>query len=155
MPKEESYEVIDRSLAPAENVLITLDSNGIVDSSSRRLPFFTTITKELIATSVDTYLWTCPEGQWEITRAESIISVTGGTGADIMVEHCTGVVAPASGTDQLTAVLDLEETAPAKALGTLIATPTPFQPGDNLAVYFTGTLTGLVGAISITLKRTG
>ena len=109
--KSESYEIIDRSLAPAENVLLTLNRNGIVDDSSRRLPFFTSISKELIATSVDTYLWTCPEGIWEVSRAEAIVSVTGGAGADVMVEHVTGVVAPASGTDQLTAVIDIQETA--------------------------------------------
>ena len=152
--KSESYEIVDRSQAPAENVLLTFNQNGIVDDSNRRLPFFTTISKELIATSVDTYLWTCPEGIWEVSRAEAIVSVTGGSGADVMVEHVTGVVAPASGTDQLTAVIDIQETAPFKALGTLIATPTPFLPGDTLVVYFTGTLTGLVGAITITMKRT-
>lgn len=154
MPKFESVEIMGRDAAPAEDVLMTLNRNGLVDDSNRKLPFFTTISKELIATSVDTHLWTCPEGVWELVRAEAFVDVTGSTGADVMVEVCSGIVAVTAGIDQLTAVMDIEIVGPVKVLGTLIATPTPMQPGDNLTVYFTGTLTGLIGSLTLTLKRT-
>lgn len=152
--KQEAYEVIDPE-GPSETVLFTANRKGNFDSSGRFSTFFDTVHVPLIATSVDTYVWTNPEGVWEVSRAESIISVTGGTGADVMVEVCSGVTALTSGVDQLSAVLDLEETAPDKQVGTLIATPTSIFPGDNVSVYFTGTLTGLVGNLTITLKRTG
>ena len=47
--KSESYEIVDRSLAPAENVLLTFNRNGIVDDVSRRLAFFKTISWPLLS----------------------------------------------------------------------------------------------------------
>lgn len=107
----------------------------------------------LLAASVDTYVWTNPSGVWEVESVRTIISVSGGTSAVVDVRVCSGVTAPASGVTQLTATLDLEETAPAKATGTLIAVPTRIFPGDSVALDFGGTLTGLVGAITIKLKK--
>jgi len=107
----------------------------------------------LLAASVDNYIWTCIEGVWKLENAIAKITVSGGTDAAIMLVACSGVTAVADGVDQLDAVVDLEETAPASAYGIVIAEPTLMFPGDSLGLEFSGTLTGLVGALTVLLAR--
>ena len=71
----------------------------------------------------------------------------------MQVVVCTGSVAIGSGVAQLTGALDLTVTAPAKRAGTLIASPTEIYIGDSVGIDMSGTLTGLVGQVTIGLKR--
>jgi hypothetical protein len=90
---------------------------------------------------------------WQVTGVHSNITVSGGTSAAVTVVHCAAGVAIGSGTAQLSAALDLEETGPNMQTGTLIASPTLFYPGDVLGLDFSGTLTSLVGVITIELGK--
>jgi hypothetical protein len=107
----------------------------------------------LLAASVDSYIWTCIEGIWQLYAVGESHTVVGGSGATVQLVVCPGSVAIGSGTAQLTAALDLTVTAPAKSFGTLIASPTLMYKGDSLAVDLSGTLTGLVGQLTYLLKR--
>ncbi|MGL5936911.1 MAG: hypothetical protein ACRCZI_14950 [Cetobacterium sp.] len=111
------------------------------------------VTVPLLATSVDTYVWTARDGTWQIVGVISITSVVGGAGANVTVRVCPGVTAPASGVAQLTGTIDLTIAAPSKVNGTLIASPTVIQAGDSVAIDMSGTLTGLVGNLTIWLRK--
>lgn len=150
--KVKNLEIVDDAGA----TVLTLDGDvvgGIKDGSNRLFLAQKEITWQLLAASVDSFVWRCRNGVWQLEYADSNITVSGGASAAVQIVHCAGGVAIASGTAQLTAALDLEETAPNKQTGVLIATPTKFYPGDVLGLDFSGTLTGLVGVLTMGLKR--
>lgn len=151
MPIFQSLSVVGPG--PDGDVIWQVDGSGAQDANGSIFSPFEQITWPLLAASVDNFIWTCVEGVWQLAGAVTKITVSGGTGANIMLEACSGVVAVGSGVDQLTAVIDLEETGPNRQFGTLIATPTKMYRGDSLAVDFSGTLTGLVGSLTVLLKR--
>lgn len=163
MPIYESVEIrksIDNDTTFAGEVVMTLDENGLVlaegvplSIDGHVIPSGLTLTHDLLAASVDTYIHTVTEGRWQVDSAVSMISVTGGAAAAVTVMVCTATQLPAAGTAQLTAVLDLEETAPSQKVGILIASPTVILPGFSVALDFSGTLTGLVGSITVKLKK--
>lgn len=128
---------------------------GIKDGSNRFFTPWQNFTVDLLAATVDTFIWTCIEGIWQLNGVAEAHTVVGGAAAAVTVVVCPGSVAIASGTAQLTAVLDLTVTAPAKSFGTLIATPTSMFRGDSLGIDMSGTLTGLVGKLTVQLKRIG
>ena len=140
---------------PTGAVVATIDKRGILDGSDRRFFAPMYIRQQLLATSVDQFIWTCIEGVWQVIGGRSAITVSGGSSAIVQVHHCAGAVAPSSGTNQFTGAFDLEETAPNVQTGTLITAPNDFIPGDSLGLDFNGTLTGLVGNITVLLKRIG
>lgn len=123
------------------------------DATGKVYDPFHRIVYPLLAASVDTFIWTCQEGVWRVRSVVEAHTVVGGSGATVTVTVCPGSVAIASGTAQLSAALDLTVTAPAKAFGTLIASPTEMSRGDSLAIDMSGTLTGLVGVLTVMLER--
>lgn len=150
--KERSIEIVDA----VGNRVILLDGDvGVQGPDGSIFGGGVPITWPLLASSVDTYVWRCESGVYEVASVNAILSVTGGTSAAVDVKVCTGVVAPASGTTQLDAPLDLEQTAPAQVLGAVIAVPTKIYPGNSVALDFSGTLTGLVGMLTINLRKVG
>lgn len=151
MPVDSSITIYDDG--PTAVPVLTLDKNGISDRSSRYHSAWQNVSWPLLAASLSSYIWTCKEGIWQVQDVEAVVTVTGGSSATVDLLVCSGVTAPASGTSQLTAVLDIQETAPFRARGTLITTPTKLVRGDSLAVVFGGTLTGLVGLMSVQVKR--
>jgi len=82
------------------------------------------------------------------------VSVTGGTSCTVDLLVSPGVVAPA-GTTQLTAAIDIEETAPFSRNGVLIASPTRIFPGDSISRVIAGTPGSLEGLLTVQLKRVG
>lgn len=156
MPIDSAISIKDKNAQGVDTEFVRLDKNGIYDPvNSRYFSPYIERTWPLLAASVDSFIWTCTEGVWQLARATSVITVSGGSNAAVTLVHCAASVAIGSGTAQLTAVLDLEETAPNKQTGTLIATPNQFFPGDSLGVDFSGTLTGLVGCLTYVMKRVG
>jgi hypothetical protein len=153
MPIEGSLEV--RTGGPTGTRQLLVDASGMQDGSARLASHWQMISWQLLAGSLASYMWTCKEGIWQVQDVEAVVSVTGGASATVDVLVCAGVTAPGSGTTQLTAVLDVQETAPFRARGTLIAAPTQLFRGDSVAVNFGGTLTGLVGLLSVQMKRVG
>lgn len=151
MSREQSIEVV--GAGPTGTRSLLLDADGMQDVNANFAYLAQDLTWPLLAASVDSYIWTCVEGVWQITAARSIISVTGGASAAVMLEYCSGVTAVGSGVDQLTAALDLQETAPDRQNGVLIASPNEIFPGDSIGADFSGTLTGLVGCLTVQIKR--
>ncbi len=149
---------IERSIKVVNRAGVTLfesDEVGIKDVGGRYLTHKDRFTALLLAATVSNYLWTPQEGIWVVTGVSSTHSVVGGASAAVMPVVCLGSVAVASGTAQLTAALDLTLTAPRSQYGTLIATPTQFVRGDALGLLMSGTLTGLVGAVTVEVARVG
>jgi hypothetical protein len=136
--------------------LFRVTSNGIYDVVNNRYfnPYHI-INRDLLAASVDSFIWGVIEGQWQVAGVMESHTVVGSTSAAVTVLVCPQAVAIASGVAQLSAGFDLTVTAPAKAFGTLIASPTVMTKGDVLALDFSGTLTNLVGNITIWMKRVG
>lgn len=152
MSIERTLEVVDRS----GNRVILADENGIVDGSGNMFDATKFFVWPLLAASVDTYIFTnyTTNATYRVSAVRTMVSVVGGSGATVTVVYCPRATAIGSGTAQLTAALDLTVTAPSPLNGTLITTPNDIFPGDHLAVDFAGTLTGLVGVITVGIRRT-
>ena len=147
MPKEQSIEVVDRS---GGRIWIA-DNDGVRDNLNRLA--YREVTVMLTASSVDAFVFSPLEGVWQVTGVRESHTVVGGSGATVQVVVCTGSVAIGSGVAQLTGALDLTVTAPANRAGTLIASPTEIYICDSVGIDMSGTLTGLVGQVTIGLKR--
>jgi hypothetical protein len=136
-------------------LVLRMDERGIADVNGDLVPFHPAITWQLLAASVSSFVWTnyFTNAVYRVFAVRSATTVVGGAGASVTVVHCPNSVAIGSGTAQLTAVLDLTVAAPSRLAGSLVAAPADILPGDSLAVLFAGTLTGLVGAITIGLRK--
>ena len=151
MPRWRDVTLVNRTGV----ILVDSDEVGIKDGSGRYFSPYEHVNHDLLAASVDGFIWTCIEGVWQIAGVAEAHTVVGSSGATVQVVVCPGSVAIASGTAQLTAALDLTVTAPAKSFGTLIATPTQIFRGDSVGMDLSGTLTGLVGMLTVQLRRVG
>lgn len=151
MPIETNLKIV-HSVSGA--ILFQVDDNGVMDGSSRVFQASEFIFDRLFATPLASYIWTCLEGIWQVQAVNAKVSVTGGTSCTVDLLVSPGVVAPA-GTTQLTAVIDIEETAPFSRNGVLIASPTRIQPGDSLSRVIAGTPGALEGLLTVQLKRVG
>jgi hypothetical protein len=108
------------------------------------------------ANSVDENVFIAPFA-CKLVRAQEAHSVVGGAGAQVDVKKCTGTTAPASGTSMLGSVFDLTSgvavnTVTDKTLATSSSTLT-LAAGDRVSLDFTGTLTGLVGVVTLTFVQ--
>jgi len=152
MPKLPDVEIIGDG--PTGTVVMTLDKTGMKDSGSRYFDARLVLGVPILATPVANYIWRCRNGVWVVEYVDVLVRVTGSTGATVDVLVCQQVEAVASGVSQLAAVMDVEETAPFQAVPALIATPTNIHPGDSVAYNYGGTATGLIGLLTVVLKRT-
>jgi hypothetical protein len=136
-------------------LVLRLDERGISDVNGDLVPFHPAITWPLLAGSISSFVWTnyFTNAVYRLFAVRSATTVVGGAGASVTVVHCANSVAIGSGTPQLTAALDLTLAAPSRLSGSIIVLPNDILPGDSLAVLFAGTLTGLVGAITIGLRK--
>jgi hypothetical protein len=107
----------------------------------------------IAATSVDGHIFIAPRAV-VVVSAKEIHSVVGSTSAVVQVRKCTGTTAPASGTAIATANFDLTATVNTTQTATLSATAADYTlaAGDKLALDFGGTLTGLVGVVTIVVR---
>lgn len=146
-----------KGLGPTGTTFIDFDPvTGLLkDRNNRAFQSAPTVAVSLFATMVDSFIWSPTEGIWQVDAVAESHTVVGGSGAQVQVVVCPGSVAIASGTAQLTAALDLTVTAPACRFGTLIASPTRIMRGDSVGVDVNGTLTGLVGQLTVTFRRIG
>lgn len=142
---------------------VTLDENGITLSNGASgisgtavLPTKLCFIIDLLAASVDNYIWSVTEGTWKVTDVVADQTVAGGSGATVDVKACDGTTAPASGTTQLSAAIDLATAGNngKSVRGAVIAAPTSLVPGMRLAADFSGTLTALVGKLTVCVQRT-
>ena len=105
------------------------------------------------ASSVDSHFFIADRA-YVVVQAEEIHSVVGGASAAVGIKKCTGTTAPASGTAIATANFDLTATINTTQTATLSATAADYTlaDGDKLALDFGGTLTGLVGVVTVVLR---
>jgi hypothetical protein len=153
MPIDQAHTVVSRTGA----VIFDLDPLlGPKDSMSRVMDGLESITIQLLAASPTAgHLWTAHEGIWRLGTASEIHAVVGGAAAALQLYVTPSGTAPGSGTAQLTGTIDLTATANAVRFGTLIATPTQLLRGDSLCYVLTGTITGLVGSLTVNMWRVG
>lgn len=123
------------------------------------VPQTITTTTELLAASVDKWVFIAPFA-CKVVSIKEVHSVVGSTSALVSPRKVTGVSAPGAAvaagiTELLTAGFDLTATANTVVTGTLSATASDYTlaAGDKIGLDFSGTLTGLVGQITIELKR--
>jgi hypothetical protein len=145
-----NIKVVDKNTGAT---LLTVDEGGFKDGTNRVFQASEFLFDRLFATPLAAYMWRCLEGVWQVAAVGADISVTAGTGGTVDVLVCSAAVAPGSGTTQLTAVIDIEETAPAQRNGTLIASPTLIFPGMLVARVIAGTPASLEGVLTVQIKR--
>ena len=151
MPRESSLEIVGDG--PAGATILTLDKTGFKDSAGRIVDARVVLGVQILATPVANYIWRCRAGVWVVEYVDVLVRVTGSIGNTVDVLVCQQVEAVASGVSQLAAVMDVEETAPFQAVPALIATPTQIFPGDSVAYNYGGTATGLIGLLTVVVKR--
>ena len=112
------------------------------------------VTLQTTASGVDSPGFTAPFA-CKVIRAQEVHSTISGAGATLDIKKCTGTTAPASGNTVLASVFALDSTINTVVDKTLSSTAADLllAAGDRLAFDFSGTLTGLVGAITITLVQ--
>jgi hypothetical protein len=153
MPIDQAFTVVNRAGA----VIFDVDPLiGPKDQTSRVIDGIESITVQLLAASPTAgHLWTAHEGIWRLGTVSENHSIVGGAAAALQLYVTPSGTAPGSGTAQLTGTVDLTATANAVRFGTLITTPTPLLRGDSLCYALTGTLTGLVGVLTVNMWRVG
>lgn len=152
MPIETNLDIVNK----VGGALVTrLDELGIGNASGDLANFYPPMSGLLLAATVDGFIWhnLHTNAVFRVFRFSATTTVVGGSGATVQLVHCAQGVAIGSGTAQLTAALDLTTTAPARLVGTLIASPNDIFPGDCLGIDMSGTLTGLVGSWHLLLRR--
>jgi len=94
------------------------------------------------------------DGAFQVAGVRHVVS-TGAAGATLDVKKTTGTQVPSAGNTVLSAALNLNATANTSTTATLSSTAADLllAAGDRLSLDFTGTLTGLVGAVTIYLRR--
>lgn len=116
------------------------------------------VTTELLAASVDKWAFVAPF-PCEVIDVREIHSVVGGASAAVRPRLITNVSAPgaAAGANviEMTAAFDLTATVNTVVTGTIVAAAARLAAGEKIGLDFSGTLTGLVGHLSFTIKRIG
>jgi len=117
-----------------------------------------TISTELLAASVDKWVFIADRA-YQVVGIQEIHSVVGGASAAVKFRKVTNASAPgasagANVVELATAGFDLTATVNTTLTATLSSTPADLQlaAGDKIGADFSGTLTGLVGVATLTLK---
>lgn len=117
-----------------------------------KTPRFVEVSQQLLASTVSQSVFIADDN-YQVVGVQAVPNVVGGAGATVNVEVCTGTQAPGAGTAQLTAALALTGTANAVVAGTVVAPPATIAAGQRVGIVMAGTLTGLVGVVTIQLQR--
>jgi hypothetical protein len=117
-----------------------------------------TIDTELLAASVDKWIWIAPFA-CKVVSVREVHSVVGGASAAVRPRKVTDTSAPGAAASttvkELSAAIDLTATINTVVAPTVTATTADITlaAGDKIGLDFSGTLTGLVGALTIELQR--
>lgn len=129
------------------------------DGSTGTIPEDVVITVPLLAASVDNDVWVS-NGNYMVVGFKEAHDVVGGASAAVRPRKITdtsrsGAVASGTVKELTTANIDLTASINTVRTPTLVSTRADlkFKSGDRLALDFSGTLTGLVGYLTIYLKR--
>jgi hypothetical protein len=113
----------------------------------------TFVSVPIAAASVDSHVFIATKA-CEVRGIREIHTAAGGSGAAVRARKCTGTTVPGSGAALHTADFDLTATANTVQTGTLTATAADLvlAAGNTIALDFTGTLTALLGVVTIELR---
>jgi hypothetical protein len=145
------------TLGTAYDKLLHLDF-GLIGSVTNTAPI--TIRTDLLAASVDTWMFVADRA-YEVTYIGEVHSVVGSTSAAVQPRKVTAVATDAPGAaagstvkELTTAAIDLTATINVVQAPALTATAADLllAAGDKIGLNFTGTLTGLVGTLTIILE---
>jgi hypothetical protein len=140
---------------------VTAETAGFNFNTGGSIAGIETFTVGLLASAVDTDIWVAPQAAIVVGFRESH-SVVGGASAAVRPRKITDTSAPgavASGTvkELTTANIDLTatiNTVVSPALSATVADLT-FAVGNRLALDFSGTLTNLVGQLTVSVALIG
>jgi len=129
------------------------------DGTMGSIPEDVVLTVDLLAASVDNDLW-ISNGNYMVVGFREAHDVVGGASAAVRPRKITdtsrsGAAASATVKELTTANIDLTASINVVRTPTLVATRADlkFKSGDRLALDFSGTLTGLVGKLTVYLKK--
>lgn len=128
---------------------LALNVDGVNDIHPTR----ESLTFLVTATSVDSVVFVAPQ-RMQLVGIRHVVS-TGAAAATLVVRKCTGTTAPAAGDAMHSGSLDLNATANTSTTTAVTTTVANAQlaAGDRIAFDFSGTLTGLVGAVTLEIRR--
>lgn len=133
-------------------------TKAYTNGDSWSIPETTAISIDLTASSVDSNIFVA-DVPMEVVAVREVHSVVGGASAAVGLTKCTGTTAPGSGTAITVADFDLTATVNTnqnKTLASGLATTAATRKlavGDRLGLNFSGTLTGLVGVVTVFLRK--
>lgn len=140
---------------------LSVETAGFNFNTSGRVLAAESLSFPELASSVPTDIWVAP-GPYMVVDVRESHSVVGGAAAAVRPRKITDTSAPGAGAGatvkEITqAAFDLTASINTSRQGTLSATQSDyiFAAGDRLALNFTGTLTGLVGQITVVLAPLG
>lgn len=148
-PLGTAYDKILEVDIPANSATTTTAANATI-----------AITTELLAASVDKWVFVADKA-YQVMLVEEIHSVVGGGSAAVRPRKILAATTAAPGaavaagiTEITAAAIDLTATVNVTQTPALTATAADLllADGDKIGLDFSGTLTGLVGALTITLK---
>jgi hypothetical protein len=107
---------------------------------------------DVLAASVDNTVYIARR-PCKVQAVQFVLTVVGGASAAVTLKNCTGTQAPSAGT-AFTGALDLATTVVnTVTTATLTQSATYLAAGSRIGADFSGTLTGLVGRVVITLEN--
>jgi hypothetical protein len=116
------------------------------------IPQTVTIAVPLLASILDQNVFIA-DNTYQLTAVRCVYSVAALLSGTLQVTIETGTSAPGSGTSQLTSAINLSTTVNTVYSGTIIGSPTTISAGNKVSINVGGTLTGLLGTCTLTLKR--
>jgi len=119
--------------------------------TATKVPRSVEVTLPLSATTPSSTVFIADDN-YLITGVQVVVSVVGGSGATITVEVNTGTQAPGSGTAQ-TGAQDLHSLVVNTVTAVTLTAQTAIASGNRVGIVMAGTLTGLVGNLTIQLQR--
>jgi hypothetical protein len=158
MPVESSFNKLEPSMGPAVAGVVSptlaqlsqAETNQGIDV--KPIPG-ELITMPLFASTVSQTIFIADVNGYQVTSVSVVPNVIGGAGATVTVEALTGTQAVGTGVAQLTAALALNGVANTVLNGVLIAAVTTINAGQRFGIVMAGTLTGLVGLLTVAIKR--
>ncbi len=141
----------------ASGKTVNLTSNDSLRVGGSIVPQTVTIVVPMLATlsvGLNDQVVFVSDNVYALAGARCVYSAAASIGANLQVTVDAGTAAPGTGTDQLTASINLGSTLNTVYTGTVIGSPTPININDKVSIDFSGTLIGILGSCTITLKRT-
>jgi hypothetical protein len=142
--------------ALSSNTTVAATSADGLTVNSVIVPVYETITIPIGASSVDEYVFVADDAWW-LVKAEEIHVAAGNntvpTAANLTIRVCDDNEAVGNGVNATTAVIPLGDAVNNINTASLSGTNGMLADGDMIAFDYAGTLTGLRGSVTLTLRR--